>query len=79
MSSTPVQTAAVNRYQLIIEAYTIPQIGDNKLKKLTIRHLQKLYKELLESGRIHRGKGQRKGPAPHFTWNWSAVCGRESW
>ena len=56
-----VRTATANRYQLIIEVYTIPRIGDIKLKKLTTRHLQKLYKELLESGRIHRGKGQSAG------------------
>ena len=56
-----VRTATANRYQLIIEVYTIPRIGDIKLRKLTTRHLQKLYKELLESGRIHRGKGQSEG------------------
>ena len=56
-----VRTATANRYQLIIEVYTIPRIGDIKLKKLTTRHMQKLYKELLESGRIHRGKGQSAG------------------
>ena len=51
-----VRTATANRYQLIIETYTIPRIGDIKLKKLTTRHLQKLYKELFKSGRIHTGK-----------------------
>lgn len=56
-----VRAATANRYQLIIEVYTIPRIGDIKLKKLTTRHLQKLYKELLESGRLHRGKGQSAG------------------
>ena len=56
-----VRTATANRYQLIIEVYTILRIGDIKPKKLTTRHLQKLYKELLESGRIHRGKGQSAG------------------
>ena len=50
-----VRTATANRYQLIIEQYTVPRIGSIKLKKLTTRHLQKLYKELLESGRIHIG------------------------
>ena len=48
-----VRTATANRYELIIETYTIPRIGNVKLKKLTTRHLQKLYKELLEEGRIH--------------------------
>ena len=56
-----VRTATASRYQLIIERYTIPHIGALKLKKLTTRHLQKLYKELLESGRIHVGKNQDKG------------------
>ena len=56
-----VRTATANRYQLIIEQYTVPRIGCVKLKKLTTRHLQKLYKELLESGRIHVGKSQDKG------------------
>lgn len=56
-----VRTATANRYQLIIEQYTVPRIGSIKLKKLTTRHLQKLYKELLESGRIHVGKNQDKG------------------
>lgn len=39
-----VRTATANRYQLIIETYTIPRIGNVKLKKLTTRHPQKLYK-----------------------------------
>lgn len=56
-----VRTATANRYELIIETYTIPRIGNIKLKKLTTRHLQKLYKELLEEGRIHVGKTQVKG------------------
>ena len=37
-----VRTATANRYELIIEIYTIPRIGNIKLKKLTTRHLQKL-------------------------------------
>ena len=56
-----IRTATANRYELIIETYTIPRIGNIKLKKLTTRHLQKLYKELLESGRIHVGKNQNRG------------------
>ena len=56
-----VRTATANRYELIIESYTIPRIGNVKLKELTTRHLQKLYKELLEGGRIHITKNQDKG------------------
>ena len=56
-----VRTATADRYELMIEAYTIPRIGNIKLPKLTTRHLQKLYKELLENGRIHIGRDQNKG------------------
>ena len=56
-----VRTATANRYELMIERYTIPRIGSIKLKKLTTRHLQKLYKELLDSGRIHVGSNQPQG------------------
>ena len=46
-----IYTATANRYKLTI---AIARIGDVKLKKLTTRHhLQKLYKELLEGGKIH--------------------------
>lgn len=53
-----VRTATTNRYQLIIETYTI---GSIKLQKLTTRRLQKLYKELFKSERIHPGKEQGEG------------------
>ena len=38
-----VRTATANRYELIIEHYTIPRIDSIKLKKLITRHLQKFY------------------------------------
>ena len=53
-----VRTATANRYELIIEKYTIPHIGSIKL---TARHLQKLCKELLEGGRIPIRKNQDEG------------------
>lgn len=56
-----VRTATANRYQLIIDTYTVPRIGTIKLKKLTTRHLQKLYKDLLENGRVRPGKNQGTG------------------
>ena len=56
-----VRTATTNRYELMIERYTVPRIGTIKLQKLTTRHLQKLYKELLDSGRIHVGSNQPQG------------------
>ena len=51
------QTTA-ERYQLMMDTYTIPRIGDIKLMKLTSRDLQQLYKELMESGRVNRKSGQ---------------------
>ena len=50
-----VRVATADRYHLMIEQYTIPRIGSIKLTKLTAHDLQKLYKELMESGRT-RGK-----------------------
>ena len=49
------------RCQLIIEVYTIPRIGGIQPKRFPTRHLQKLYKELLDSGKIHPGKYWRAG------------------
>lgn len=37
----------------MIETYTIPRIGKIKLKKLTSRDLQKMYKSLMEHGRVN--------------------------
>ena len=42
-------------------SYTIPRIGSIKLTKLTTHDLQKLYKELMESGRT-RGKSGHGNP-----------------
>ena len=52
-----VRVATADRYQLMVEQYTIPRIGNIKLTKLTAHDLQKLYKELLENGRIDRKSG----------------------
>ena len=65
-----VRTATANRYELIIEHYTIPRIGSVKLKKLTTRHLQKLYKEQNThrkepgQGAEHHHRPQRPPDAP---------------
>ena len=53
-----VRVATADRYHLMIETYTIPRIGHIKLSKLTTRDLQKLYKELMESGRTNRKSGR---------------------
>ena len=52
-----VRTATADRYRLMIETYTIPRIGKIKLKKLTSRDLQKLYKDLMEHGRVNQRSG----------------------
>ena len=52
-----VRIATANRYYLMVEQYTIPRIGNIKLTKLTAHDLQKLYKELMENGRIDRKSG----------------------
>ena len=41
----------------MVEQYTIPRIGSIKLTKLTAHDLQKLYKDLMENGRIDRKSG----------------------
>ena len=53
-----VRPATADRYQLIIETYTSPRIGKIKLNKLTSRDLQKLYKDLMERGRIQKRSGK---------------------
>ncbi len=53
-----VRPATADRYQLIIETYTIPRIGKIKLGKLTSRDLQKLYKDLMEHGRVQKRSGK---------------------
>ena len=52
-----VRVATADRYQLMVEQYTIPRIGSIKLTKLTAHDLQKIYKELMENGRIDRKSG----------------------
>lgn len=52
-----IRAATADRYRLMIETYTIPRIGKIKLKKLTSRDLQKLYKDLMEKGRVNMKSG----------------------
>ena len=52
-----VRVATADRYPLMVEQYNIPRIGNIKLTKLTAHDLQKLYKELMENGRIDRKSG----------------------
>ncbi len=41
------RVATADRYQLMVEQYTIPRIGSIKLTKLTVYDLQKLCKDLM--------------------------------
>ena len=52
-----IRVATADRYHLMVEQYTIPRIGNIKLTKLTSHDLQKLYKDLMENGRIDRKSG----------------------
>ena len=50
-SKSHVRPSTADYYRRSIEQYTIPRIGSIKLKKLTGRDIQKLYKDLQENGR----------------------------
>ena len=44
-----------------IESHVIPRIGEIKLKQLTSRDIQKMYKDLQENGRLRKSKKQQRG------------------
>ena len=56
-----IRPSTTGYYRRAMEEYTIPRIGSNKLNKLTSRKIQKLYKDLLENGRL-RKKQMKKRP-----------------
>ncbi len=56
-----IRPSTAGYYRRAMEEYTIPRIGATKLNKLTSREIQKLYKDLLESGRL-RKKQRKKHP-----------------
>ena len=56
-----IRPSTAGYYRRALEEYTIPRIGHIKLNKLTSREIQKLYKDLLETGRL-RKKQRRKHP-----------------
>lgn len=56
-----IRPSTAGYYLRAMEEYTIPQIGTIKLNKLTSRKIQKLYKDLLENGRL-RKKQRKKRP-----------------
>ena len=56
-----IRPSTAGYYRRAMEEYTIPRIGNIKLNKLTSREIQKLYKDLLENGRL-RKKQRKKHP-----------------
>ena len=56
-----IRPSTAGYYRRAMEEYTIPRIGTTKLNKLTSREIQKLYKNLLENGRL-RKKQRKKHP-----------------
>ena len=56
-----IRPSTAGYYRRAMEEYTIPRIGTTKLNKLTSREIQKLYKDLLENGRL-RKKQRKKRP-----------------
>ena len=55
-----IRVATADRYQLMIEQYTIPRIGNIKLTKLTAHDLQKLYNDLQSNGRLRKVQKKEK-------------------
>ncbi len=56
-----IRLATAERYRLMIETYTKPRIGQIPLSKLTPLDLQRLYKDLMESGGQKESKSKGKG------------------
>ena len=56
-----IRPSTASYYHRAMEEYTIPRMGHIKLNKLTSREIQKLYKDLLENGRL-RKKQRKKHP-----------------
>ena len=55
-----IRPTTADSYRLGIEKHVIPRIGDLKLNKLTSRDIQKLYKDLQESGRLRKSQKSKK-------------------
>lgn len=56
-----IRPTTADSYHRGIESHVIPRIGEIKLKKLTSRDIQKLYKDLQENGRLRKSKKQQNG------------------
>ena len=55
-----IRPTTADSYHRGIESHVIPRIGEIKLKKLTSRDIQKLYKDLQENGRLRKSQKSEK-------------------
>ena len=55
-----IRPTTADSYHRGIELHVIPRIGEIKLKKLTSRDIQKLYKDLQENGRLRKSQKSKK-------------------
>ena len=55
-----IRLTTADSYRLGIEKHVIPRIGDIKLKKLTSREIQKMYKDLQENGRLRKSQKSKQ-------------------
>ena len=62
-----IRPSAAGYYLRAMEEYTVPRIGSIKLNKLTSREIQKLYKGLLENGRLRKKQRKKHPPLSSFT------------
>ena len=56
-----IRPTTADSYHRGIESHVIPRIGSIKLKQLTSRDIQKMYKDLQENGRLRKSKKQQNG------------------
>ena len=56
-----IRPTTADNYHRSIESHVIPRIGEIKLKQLTSRDIQKMYKDLQENGRLRKSKKQKNG------------------
>lgn len=56
-----IRPTTADSYHRSIESHVIPRIGEIKLKQLTSRDIQKMYKDLQENGRLRKSKKQQNG------------------
>ena len=59
-SKPNIRPTTADSYHRGIELHVIPRIGEIKLKKLTSRDIQKLYKDLQENGRLRKSQKSKK-------------------